>query len=244
VSEIFGPTVQGEGALAGHPTVFIRLGGCDYRCSWCDSLFAVLPAHRHEWVKETPGDILARVEHLFPDPILLTISGGNPALHDLTELIAQARERGHTTALETQGSVARPWFCALDHLTLSPKPPSAGQPTPFGPVQECIRAAYSAPGPALARIKSFPATSICLKVVVFDETDYRYAKLVGEWFTDLPLYLSVGNPDVATRDLQGLRDTLLTRYEWLIERCLRDRWTRPVILPQIHALVWGNRRAV
>ncbi|TIT89813.1 MAG: 7-carboxy-7-deazaguanine synthase QueE, partial [Mesorhizobium sp.] len=34
VSEIFGPTVQGEGVLIGLPTVFIRTGGCDYRCSW------------------------------------------------------------------------------------------------------------------------------------------------------------------------------------------------------------------
>jgi len=41
VSEIFGPTIQGEGALIGQPTVFVRTGGCDYRCSWCDSLHAV-----------------------------------------------------------------------------------------------------------------------------------------------------------------------------------------------------------
>jgi 7-carboxy-7-deazaguanine synthase len=43
VVEVFGPTIQGEGALAGLPTLFVRFGGCDYRCSWCDSLLAVLP---------------------------------------------------------------------------------------------------------------------------------------------------------------------------------------------------------
>ena len=43
VVEVFGPTIQGEGELAGVPTAFVRFGGCDYRCSWCDSLFAVLP---------------------------------------------------------------------------------------------------------------------------------------------------------------------------------------------------------
>ena len=37
ISEIFGPTIQGEGALIGKPTVFVRTGGCDYRCSWCDT---------------------------------------------------------------------------------------------------------------------------------------------------------------------------------------------------------------
>ena len=41
ISEIFGPTIQGEGALIGQPTVFVRTGGCDYRCAWCDSLHAV-----------------------------------------------------------------------------------------------------------------------------------------------------------------------------------------------------------
>lgn len=44
VIEIFGPTVQGEGAEAGVPTHFLRLGGCDYRCAWCDTMYAVDPA--------------------------------------------------------------------------------------------------------------------------------------------------------------------------------------------------------
>lgn len=48
VSEIFGPTVQGEGAVIGKPTVFVRTGGCDYPCSWCDSKFAVLPEYRRD----------------------------------------------------------------------------------------------------------------------------------------------------------------------------------------------------
>ena len=50
VVEVFGPTIQGEGELAGVPTAFVRFGGCDYRCTWCDSLHAVLP----EDVREAP----------------------------------------------------------------------------------------------------------------------------------------------------------------------------------------------
>ena len=38
ISEIFGPTIQGEGALIGVPTVFVRTGGCDFRCSWTPSM--------------------------------------------------------------------------------------------------------------------------------------------------------------------------------------------------------------
>jgi hypothetical protein len=44
VVEVFGPTIQGEGAMAGLPTYFVRLGGCDWRCAWCDSMHAVDPA--------------------------------------------------------------------------------------------------------------------------------------------------------------------------------------------------------
>ena len=64
VSEIFGPTVQGEGPLIGQPSVFVRTGGCDYRCSWCDTLYAVLPQYRDEWTLMTPADIMVRVNEL------------------------------------------------------------------------------------------------------------------------------------------------------------------------------------
>jgi hypothetical protein len=43
VVEIFGPTIQGEGAEAGMATHFVRVGGCDFRCSWCDTMYAVDP---------------------------------------------------------------------------------------------------------------------------------------------------------------------------------------------------------
>src|SRR5438105_206992 len=53
VIEVFGPTVQGEGPDAGRPAYFVRFGGCDYRCSWCDSMYAVEPA-----------DVRSHAEHL------------------------------------------------------------------------------------------------------------------------------------------------------------------------------------
>ena len=83
VSEIFGPTVQGEGSVIGKPTVFVRTGGCDYRCSWCDSKFAVLPEFRSTWPRMSPEEVFAEVKRLSPCPILVTLSGGNPALQPL-----------------------------------------------------------------------------------------------------------------------------------------------------------------
>lgn len=122
ISEIFGPTVQGEGALIAKPTVFVRTGGCDFRCSWCDTLYALLPEYRHDWAPMTPEDILARIEQLTGGkPILVTISGGNPAIQPLGRLIALGKERHHRFAMETQGSVSDDWFANLDWLVLSPK---------------------------------------------------------------------------------------------------------------------------
>lgn len=47
VSEIFGPTIQGEGALIGEPTVFVRTGGCDYRCVWYNTMHTVNNEFHH-----------------------------------------------------------------------------------------------------------------------------------------------------------------------------------------------------
>src|SRR5215475_1774448 len=84
----FGPTVQGEGQLCGSISHFVRFGGCDYRCSWCDSMHAVDPDRVHqnaEWL--SPAEIASKIRKLGRCPTI-TFSGGNPALWDLTPLIA------------------------------------------------------------------------------------------------------------------------------------------------------------
>ena len=77
VSEIFGPTIQGEGALIGEPTVFVRTGGCDYRCSWCDSLHAVDSEFRHTWQAMSTEAVWQKIEDLSGGvPLLVSLSGG------------------------------------------------------------------------------------------------------------------------------------------------------------------------
>lgn len=237
VSEIFGPTVQGEGPLIGRPTVFVRTGGCDYRCRWCDTLYAVLPEHRGEWMSLTADEIMARIDALTAgQPVLVTVSGGNPALQPLAPLIALGRRAGHRFALETQGSVARDWFAALDWLIFSPKPPSSGMATDWDVFETCLASAGDAPRRAL-------------KIVVFDEADYAYARATAARFPSLPVYLQTGNPapELGRDDPSGGEadfDALRHRTRWLIERVASDRWFDVTVLPQLHVLVWGNRRGV
>lgn len=235
VSEIFGPTVQGEGAVIGKPTVFVRTGGCDYRCSWCDSKFAVLPEFRGEWRRMSSEEILGKIRALSPRPILVTLSGGNPALQPLGGLIRLGKAAGYRFAIETQGTVGRDWFADLDHLTLSPKPPSSGMETDWEKLGRCVEAAG-------------PGTETIMKVVVFDGADYAYAKEVGRCFPEVPIYLQVGNdhpPDPGLdKAAEPSLERLLERYEWLTEKVVADEWNEATVLPQLHVLVWGNKRGV
>jgi 7-carboxy-7-deazaguanine synthase len=237
VSEIFGPTIQGEGPLIGRPTVFVRTGGCDFRCAWCDTLYAVLPKYRDEWKLMRPAEIMTRVDELAGGkPVLISLSGGNPALQPLAPLIELGRCPGHRFLLETQGSIAQPWFAALDWLILSPKPPSAGTTADWAAFAACLKSARGRP-------------RCVLKIAVFDEGDYRFAREVAGHYPELPVYLQVGNPAPLSAaggllpeqaDIAGLLD----RFRWLVGRVTADHWFAATVLPQLHVLAWGNKRGV
>ncbi|MBK6896706.1 MAG: 7-carboxy-7-deazaguanine synthase QueE [Alphaproteobacteria bacterium] len=236
ISEIFGPTIQGEGTLIGQPTIFVRTGGCDYRCVWCDTLHAVDSQFRDTWEPMKPEAVFADVEALSGGKALMvSLSGGNPAIQPLAPLIKLGKAKGYRFALETQGSIAQDWFADLDVLTLSPKPPSSEMSTDWQKLDQCIAAAASKP-------------QIALKIVVFDEPDYQYAKEVAKRYSDLPLYLQPGNhtppagddKDGGAVDIEGIN----ARLRWLAEKVTADRWYEATILPQLHVLIWGNRRGV
>ena len=234
VSEIFGPTIQGEGALIGVPTVFVRTGGCDYRCSWCDSLHAVDAEYRDTWHPMRADDIMARVAKLSGNqPLMVTLSGGNPAIQPMGPLIKTGRALGYCFAMETQGSVARDWFSELDMLVLSPKPPSSAMATDWGQFDKCLKAANG--------------TDVVLKIVVFDERDYDWAREVAARYPQLPMFLQPcnhtpppPNDDTATVDQDGVDE----RMRWLVDRVMRDGWFAVRVLPQLHVMLWGNKRGV
>ncbi|MCB9982738.1 MAG: 7-carboxy-7-deazaguanine synthase QueE [Rhodospirillales bacterium] len=228
ISEIFGPTIQGEGALIGQPTIFVRTGGCDYRCRWCDTLHAVDSAYRREWRAMSAENIMEEIERLSSGhPTMVTLSGGNPAIQPLGSLITLGHERGYRFALETQGSIAKDWFADLDVLTLSPKPPSSGHKTDWDAFTACLAAAKDGPQTAL-------------KIVVFDDADYAYARDVQARYPALAFYLQPGNHKTeGSADLPGLN----ARLTWLADKVTNDNMNAQV-LPQLHVMLWGNKRGV
>lgn len=240
ISEIFGPTIQGEGPLIGVPTIFVRTGGCDFRCSWCDSMHAVdAQEHGDSWEDMSAEDVFERIMDLSAGyPMLVSLSGGNPALQPLERLIDLGSIRGYTFALETQGTVAPAWLSKLNYLILSPKGPSSGMAFNAAKLNACV--------------KLIADDRACLKVVVFDEADYQFARELAGTFPDLGLYLQSGTAACAKNALCGdfnsrllvMRSDVLNRLSWLIERAKQDHWNEVRILPQLHVLLWGDQRGV
>lgn len=235
VVEVFGPTLQGEGMQVGVVTYFVRLGGCDFHCTWCDSLYAVVPNRAAPWKRLSVDEIVAALEALGGPEVArwVTLSGGNPALFDLSALVRALRGAGHRITVETQATKSPEWFNLCDAVTLSPKPPSAGNVTTHATLLQCVRACRD--------------VEPTIKMVVFDEADMVYANGVAglDEVADLNIVLTPGT-QVAAEIGERERHALLVRQT---EQVLRWRAGYPSlasarVVPQVHSLLWGMQRGV
>jgi organic radical activating enzyme len=116
VKEIFGPTIQGEGAHAGRACVFLRFAVCNLACPWCDTDFGAEGARRLTAAEIT--DELRALDR--GHSRLVIVTGGEPTLQWDAELAAALRAAGFTVHMESNG--IRPPAAPVDWLTVSPKP--------------------------------------------------------------------------------------------------------------------------
>jgi 7-carboxy-7-deazaguanine synthase len=146
-------TLQGEGYHQGRAAYFIRLGGCDVGCTWCDVKDS-WDASKHPLVPV--DEIISGMEENTP-PLsktgaknkLVVITGGEPLMHQLTSLTASLKAKGYQTNLETSGS--HPLSGQWDWICLSPKK-------------------FKAPLPEILPLANE------LKVVVFNKSDFAWAE--------------------------------------------------------------------
>jgi 7-carboxy-7-deazaguanine synthase len=99
ITEIY-KSLQGESTHAGLPCVFVRLTGCNLRCTWCDSEYTF-----HGGRKMAQDEVLQEVQRLSPELGLVEITGGEPMLQDreVVPLMEQLISAGFTVLLETSG---------------------------------------------------------------------------------------------------------------------------------------------
>ena len=147
-------TIQGEGYYQGSAAYFIRLGGCDVGCVWCDVKDS-WDASKHpkldidKIVKDAIDAVNGNTESASVNNVIAVITGGEPLMHNLDELAFALKSKGFRTNIETSGSspISGHW----DWICLSPKKFKA-------PLADVIPYANE------------------LKVVVFNQSDFTWAE--------------------------------------------------------------------
>ncbi|MGV2829686.1 7-carboxy-7-deazaguanine synthase QueE [Myxosarcina sp. GI1(2024)] len=122
-------SVQGEGAWTGVNAFFIRLGGCDVHCPWCDT--------KHSWsAKKHPLKTTEEIAEATKavNPAIVIITGGEPLMHDLIPLTTAIKQLGMQVHLETSG--AHPYSGNFDWVTFSPKQFKPPHPTIYDRASE------------------------------------------------------------------------------------------------------------
>lgn len=245
VIEVFGPTIQGEGIDQGVPAYFIRFGGCDYKCAWCDSPHAVLPhLVKQNATMMTSGDILDALEALPPGPKWVVLTGGNPCLLELGPVVDLLQRYGYKIALETQGTKYKAWVEAVDRLCLSPKPPSSGV--------DGLKSRLALDN-FVANLSPIVKQVTFLKIVIFGDNDLDWAEGVVKSYSKYRSCLSLGTyPETSissyldtgfNRNNVGpdTPDQLAERYRHLIASVVeRPAFSDTQLHVQNHVLAFGH----
>jgi 7-carboxy-7-deazaguanine synthase len=210
VNEIF-HSIQGESSHAGRPCVFVRLTGCDLRCSWCDTEYAF-----HEGSRMTVEDVLSRVREYGCD--IVEITGGEPLLQkDVYPLMQRLLDEGRTVLLETGGHRSVDAVPAGVVRVIDVKCPGSGE-------------ADKVHWENLERLR--PSDEI--KFVIADRADYEFAREVAARY-DLTskvaaVLLSPVHGVMDPRQLSEwiLADRLAVRVQLQLHKFIWDPQTRGV----------------
>lgn len=256
VVEIFGPTIQGEGSMAGSQTHFLRTGGCDFRCSWCDSMYAVEPEQvKANSTKHTQLEIFNLLMERGEQSGVhtLTISGGNPAIHNLGGLVRRLQEEMWKVAVETQGSIWRDWLGIVDVLTLSSKPPSASAWNGDTSVEGCLNPVkyfvqqYRYANDHNVAVRKPRNKEICFKVVIKTEEDFEFFKLARNYMLMLeplvPVRYYIQPMTYQELEVDPIETLLEDTRRWA-DRLLTSQMGDVRLMPQMHVLLWGRQKGV
>lgn len=226
VSEVFA-TIQGEGTLAGVPSLFIRLSGCNLRCVWCDTPYTSWAPEGEEW---TADQMLSWVDSQ-PAYRHVVLTGGEPMLFSEMEgLTRELKARGLHITIETAGTVAREVVCDL--MSISPK---LANSTPWERGSREWAERHETTRIQMDKLQYLTQNfNHQLKFVVQAKEDLaEIESLVSA------LKIEPGRVLLMPEGVEPL--TLSERAVWLVEECKRRGWR---FCPRLHIMLYGNRRGV
>ena len=188
-------TIQGEGVFSGVPAYFIRLGGCDVGCVWCDV--------KDSWdaAKWPILDIDSIVEGALGFPgKMVVITGGEPLMYNLDPLTALLKEKGFSTHIETSG--AHPFSGNFDWVCFSPKKFKAPHPSIYEKANELKVVIFHRSDFEFAEKHASLVRENCVRLIqpewskanIFTESIVEYVKSNPDWkislqthkFMDIP----------------------------------------------------------
>ena len=224
VSEIF-LSIQGEGIRAGLVAAFVRLAGCDLRCLWCDTPYAL---QGDQGQAMTVDHISRQILDLPAREVVVT--GGEPLVQAETpELIERLTTAGKRVTLETNATQYRPVNCTLVSLSvkLASSVPHTGPWAAWAQTHDRTRVNVPA-------IRSFLENHPCqLKFVVADEADLAEIDAILAAVGPVDPELVLLMPQARNRDEYHHRS------EWVAQQCIARGYR---FGPRLHLEIWGGKR--
>ncbi|MDX2153280.1 MAG: 7-carboxy-7-deazaguanine synthase QueE [Bryobacteraceae bacterium] len=229
IAEIFA-SIQGEGILAGVPSLFVRTSGCNLRCVWCDTPYT---SWQPEGEEMNLGPVIHKLRVGTAHIKHMVITGGEPMIqHDIAIFTKNSRRslRKHIT-IETAGTVFLDDL-ECDLMSISPKlansTPHRREGGKFALQHERLRYQPEVLKQLMARY------SYQLKFVVMYPEDMEEILQIVE--------ATAADPERVLLMPEGIEEDMLReRGKWVAELC-REHGFR--FSPRLHIALWGNRRGV
>jgi len=226
IAEIF-YSIQGEGALVGVPSVFVRTSGCNLRCTWCDTPYTSWQPEGRDFSIE---QVVEQV-NVFSSARHVVVTGGEPMIApEIIFLTQQLRNAGHHITIETAGTVYTPVACDL--MSVSPKlsnsTPRDREGGRWAAQHERLR--YQ-PDVLRQLIANYPYQ---LKFVVQQEDDLQEIRQMAE-------VLAVAPQNIMLMPEGTTREAVQERGRWIAEACKSSGYRYS---PRLHVDLWGDRRGV